>query len=137
MLEHKIQDYPLKAPVLSYVGDDVLSEYGVMLERRLAYTGKSPSRKSDDFGWFGSLVADSMRHRDEYLLLKRTKLPEFDFQQERLGLIKRIYRKANPKATGLEVAVFAALAQALNDYCLEHGCSVDPADLIEVLDKIV
>lgn len=32
MLEHKIQDYPLKAPVLSYVGDDVLSEYGVMLE---------------------------------------------------------------------------------------------------------
>lgn len=95
------------------------------------------AEKSDDFGWFGSLVADNMRHRDECLFLKRTKPPEFDFHQEQLVLIKRIYRKANPKATGLEVTVFAALAQALNNYCLEHGCSVDPADLIEVLDKIV
>lgn len=78
-----------------------------------------------------------MRRRDEYLLLKRTNLPEFDFQQEQFDLIKRIYRKANPEATGLEVTVFAVLAQALNDYCLEHCCSVNPTDLIEVLDEIV
>ena len=76
-------------------------------------------------------------HRDAYLLLKRTRLPEIDFQKEQLSLIKRVYRRAKPDADELETLVFSTLAQTLADYCIERDVVIDPAELMGILHRIL
>ena len=128
--------YPDKIALLEEVDDDLLSYYEALLASRLDHTRDPAFRNTSDFEWFNTLIEDSLEHRDEYLLLKRTKLPQTNFVDEQFALIQRVYRKKKPQARELETLMFAAMAQALNDYCLENNCTVDPAEVISALGAI-
>ena len=128
--------YPDKIALLEEINDDFLSYYEGLLTSRFDHMRDPASRRASDFEWFGKLIENSLDHRDEYLLLKHTKLPQTTFADEQIALIKRIYRKKKPQASELETLLFATMAQALNDYCLEGNCTVNPTEVVTALSAI-